>query len=427
MMARCRSLLAVLVLLGCSTAIGCPALACDVPVFRYALERWPAAPYAVFVLHRGPLSARDCEIAEHLSASDEGPSTHANLTIRLADMAHPEGAPLVRLWEEAGEPDLPCLILRYPRKSGIDRIAWSGPLTRESVAALVDSPERRDISRRILDGHSAVWVLVTSGDAAKDAAARALLERSLKEVEQKLELPSPVAGTLAQGSSLPDANAPDLRIRFSSLVVSQADPVESVLVGMLLRSEPDLSHYAEEPMAFPMYGRGRALYALAAGGLNEENISEACEFLVGPCFCEAKALSPGTDVLLATDWDSALEGRPRQAVAEQPLVGLSTLAEAASRPDASEQTLDVAAVESVPALEESPPGLEEAGRAREATAPVSGAVEEAVVSASDAPAQTTPSPLGDLARNLLAAFGALLVVVVFLVIHVSRKAARQRL
>ena len=180
-------------------------------------------------------------------------------------------------------------------------------------------------------------------------------------------------------------------------------------------------------MAFPMSGRGRALYALAGGGLSEQNINEACQFLVGPCFCEAKALSPGTDMLLATDWDSALEGRPRQAIAEQPLVGLSILAEAASPPDASEQALDVAAVESPPALEESPPGLEGAGRAREASPPVPGAVEEAAASASNAPTPTAPSSLGELPRNLLAAFGALLVVVVLLLIHVSRKAARQRL
>jgi hypothetical protein len=421
-----RSQLAAVLLLGCSAATGLPALSCDVPVFRYALERWPAAPYEVFVLHRGPLSAEDCEITEALSAADDGSSAHANLSIHLADIAPPEGAPLERLWEEAGEPNLPCLILRYPRESGIDRIAWSSPLTRESAAALLDSPARRQISRRILDGHSAVWVLLTSGDAAKDAAAKALLERSLRKVERILDLPAPVAGTLAEQPSPPDGNAPDLQIRFSSLVVPQADPTESVLVGMLLRSEPDLGHYADEPMAFPVYGRGRALYALVGAGLIEENISEACEFLVGPCFCEAKALSPGTDVLLATDWDSALEGRAAQAVAEQPLVGLSILAEAASRSEASEPALDAVAVESAPAREESPPGLEGASRAQEASAPVSGAVEGVAASASGAPVRTTQSSIGDLPRNLLAALGALLAVVLFLVIHVSRKAARQR-
>jgi hypothetical protein len=422
-----RSQLAALILVGWSAATGCRGHACDIPVFRYALERWPAAPYEVFVLHRGPLSAQDREITEHLSASDEGPSAYANLSIRVADTARPEGAPLVQLWEKAGEPDPPCLIVRYPPETGIDRIAWSGPLTRESVSALLDSPARREISRRILDGHSAVWVLLTSGNAAKDAAARALLERSLKEVEQQLDLPAPAAGTLAELPSPPDANALDLRVRFSSLVLSRADPRESVLVGMLLHSEPDLVHYAAEPMAFPVYGRGRALYALVGGGITEENIREACQFLVGPCFCEAKALTPGTDVVLAADWDAALEGRPMQVVAEQTLVGLSTLAEAASRADALEQTADAVAVESVPALEESTPGHDDAGPAAEAGMPVPGAAEQVAASPSDGPSRTAPPSVGVLRRNLLGALAALLVVVLFLVIYVGRKAAREQL
>jgi len=422
-----RSQLAAFILVGWSAAAGCRGYACDIPVFQYALERWPAAPYEVFVLHRGPLSAQDREITEHLSASNSSSSPYANLRIRVADMAHAEGAPLVRLWEKAGEPDLPCLILRYPRETGIDRIAWSGPLTRDSATALVDSPARREISRRILDGHSAVWVLVTSGNAARDAAARALLERSLKEVEQALELPAPVAGTLAEQPSPPDANAPDLRVRFSSLFVSQSDPRESVLVGMLLHSEPDLVHYAAEPMAFPVYGRGRALYALVGGGITEENIREACQFLVGPCFCEAKALTPGTDVLLATDWDAAVEGRPMQVVTEQPLVGLSTLAEAASRADAPERTLDAVVVESGPALEEPTPAPEGAGPAAEAGMPVAEADEGVAASPSDGPSRTAPASVGVLRRNLLGALAALLAVVLFLVIYISRKAGRERL
>ena len=425
-MARRRSLLAALMLLGCSAAIGCRAQACDIPVFRYALERWPSAPYEVFVLHRGPLSASDCHVAEHLSASEEGPSPHGNTRFRLTDMARASGAPLVRLWEEAGRPELPCLILRYPRGSGIDRIAWSGPLTAESVRALVDSPARREIARRLLAGHSAVWVLLTSGDADKDAAAQALLNRCLSKIEQTLELPAPLAGTFAGQTSMPQAEAPPLQIRFSFLSVSPTDPAESVLVGMLLRSEPDLSNYAGEPMAFPVYGRGRALYALVGRGLTEENISEACQFLAGPCFCEAKALSPGTDLVMATDWDAALEGSAVRAVADQPLVGLATLAAAASRPRVTEQTADAAA-EPVPVLDESPPRPKAAPATREARAPVPAPANEAAALAPDRPAPSSPSPSGGLLPNLLAGLGAFLVVVLFLVIYVSRRAAKERL
>lgn len=426
-MARRRSLLAALMLLGCSAAIGCLAQACDIPVFRYALERWPSAPYEVFILHRGALSASDCDVVERLSASEEGPSPHGNVKIRLGDMARASGAPLVRLWEEAGRPELPCLILRYPRESGIDRIAWSGPLTAESVRALADSPARREISRRLLAGHSAVWVLLTSGDADKDAAGQSLLNECLSKIEQTLELPAPLAGTLAGQTSMPEPGAPPLRIRFSFLSVSPTDPAESVLVGMLLRSEPDLNSYAGEPIAFPVYGRGRALYALVGRGLTEENISEACQFLVGPCFCEAKTLSPGTDLVLATDWGAALKGIPVQPVVDQPLVGLATLAAAASRPRATEQTVEGAAAEPLPALDEPPPRPAGAPATGGVRAPVPAPADAAAARAPGTPAPSSPPPSGRLLPNLFAGLGAFLMVVLFLVIYVSRRAAKERL
>ena len=39
-------------------------LACSVPVFRYALERWPPDAYEVLILHDGPLAERDQELLE---------------------------------------------------------------------------------------------------------------------------------------------------------------------------------------------------------------------------------------------------------------------------------------------------------------------------------------------------------------------------
>ena len=33
------------------------ALACSVPVFRYALEKWPPDVYQATVFHRGPLTS----------------------------------------------------------------------------------------------------------------------------------------------------------------------------------------------------------------------------------------------------------------------------------------------------------------------------------------------------------------------------------
>ena len=46
---------------------GAPAAsACSIPVFCYALERWPAKPYTAIVFHRGPLAEGPRELVERL-------------------------------------------------------------------------------------------------------------------------------------------------------------------------------------------------------------------------------------------------------------------------------------------------------------------------------------------------------------------------
>jgi hypothetical protein len=55
--------------------LGNAAQACQVPVFRYALERWEPAPYSLTITPgRGGLSAGEQEIVEHL----RHPQTPAN-------------------------------------------------------------------------------------------------------------------------------------------------------------------------------------------------------------------------------------------------------------------------------------------------------------------------------------------------------------
>ncbi len=75
-------------------------------------------------------------------------------------------------------------------------------------------------------------------------------------------------------------------------------------------------------MAFPVFGRGRALYALVGDGIQEKNIREACESMLAWCSCEIKAQSPGTDLLIAADWSRPFGGRMVKDP-ELPLTGLS--------------------------------------------------------------------------------------------------------
>ena len=400
------------------------------PVFRYALERWASAPYELVVLHRGPLSGGERNAFERLGGdSDEG-IPHPNLRVRTVDLAQPGDPSPKQVWREMGRPELPCMILHYPGVLGIERAIWSGPVTASNTRLVLDSPARREIARRILEGHSAVWVLLNSGDIAKDEAAKALLKRSLEVLEQSLELPAMVAAPPLDWDQLGAKASSPLHIRFSLLSVSRTDPAESVFIDMLLQSEADLGRYSSQPIAFPVYGRGRALYALVGKGITPENVREACAFLVGPCMCEAKALNPGTDLLMATDWDAGLVGSVVEAVESQPLVGMGTLSEAARTAPA--RTPDAAA--RTPESWASAPGA--SVPSPDASAPTSGDSPDVARAAAQTPEASStaggnadtpsPEPSSGPLRNMLIAMGLIAAVTTCLVMLITRRAPKER-
>jgi len=103
-----------------------------------------------------------------------------------------------------------------------------------------------------------------------------------------------------------DMDTPSVTFEFSTVSLSRTDPNERMLLSMIMNSEPDLDDYVKEPMAVPVFGRGRALYTLIGEGINADNIREAAAFLTGPCGCEIKMMNPGVDLLMAVNWDGAV-------------------------------------------------------------------------------------------------------------------------
>ncbi len=254
--------------------------ACDVPVFRYALEHWPAEDYELLVYDPGGPGVGGGGVVDALGRR-VGPS--ANIRIRGATAADGAG-PRV-------DGRSPWAVLRYPASEGAGGEVWSGPLEGFAIERWVDSPARREIARRILSGESAVWVFLESGDRREDEAAVSVLESCLRRMERTLVLPVPAWG----------ASSPPVHLAFSILRVSRADPVEEALVLMLLRREGGLEAL-RAPMAIPVFGRGRKLDALVGAGITGENVAEYCAFLAGPCSCRVKLQNPGVDLLFSADW-----------------------------------------------------------------------------------------------------------------------------
>jgi hypothetical protein len=282
------------------------ALACNVPVFRYALERWPADNFGVTILRRGALPPAEQAVADTMKEASE--KYAANFMLRVTDVPGPTNFPL------------PAVTVNFPYSRGTELTAWHGPFTADTGRLLLDSPVRRELARRIVKGDSVVWLLLDG-----DAPTKKLLDTELRKLEKETTVPEV------------DPNDPrtmgntELKIAFSVLPVSRTDPAEKLFVAMLLNAAPSLTN-STGPVAFPVFGRGRVLAALAGEELSVENINAATEYLCGACSCEIKAQNPGMDLLLAVNWEDAIEERTIQDPPLPPLVSLSSLAASAQPP-----------------------------------------------------------------------------------------------
>lgn len=307
----CRRLLPLLALLLWPSS----AFSCNIPVFRYALERWRAEReedlYRVVVFSHGPLSAEHQASLAPLRKLSDAEGRKANLVLDVIDVSGKMDADVRKLWEAQKNPPLPWVVLRYPGSDDKTPSPWSGPLSVEAVRRLTESPARQEIARRILKGESVVWVMLESGEKNEDDAAAKLLTGELAKLEKQIELPEGLGeGSVKLLSELP------VRIAFSLIRVSRTNPEDQVFVAMLLHSEEDLAK-ENGPMAFPFFGRGRALEGLLGKGINADNIEGMSRFLCGACSCQVKRLNPGFDLLFATDWDSILEN-PDEKTSEPP-------------------------------------------------------------------------------------------------------------
>jgi hypothetical protein len=94
---------------------------------------------------------------------------------------------------------------------------------------------------------------------------------------------------------------------------------------MLLNSEPDLAEY-DEPIAIPVFGRGRTSFALVGAGIHEGTIGDSCRFVCGDCSCQVKEQNPGRDLLMAVDWDGRVTGSAMPEPELPALTGIGALA-----------------------------------------------------------------------------------------------------
>ncbi|MFT5466319.1 MAG: hypothetical protein ACI8UO_001418 [Verrucomicrobiales bacterium] len=327
----------VLVILFLCIATG---FACQVPVFRFALERWEADAYMVVISPAaadGKLSAEEQSVVDFLEASQVDAARAANIMVRVDDQATAEDAGKIRLF--------------YPNRIRGVEVApiWTGDATKANAEKIVDSPARREIVKRILDGHSSTWLLLRSGSPEKDETAMKELAEFSEEAKKSLKIPE---GVVTQEVALEGdfTGNPDnilrsevpLKIEFSAMAIDRTDPAEEVFIQMLVNLEDDLNEYEKEPMVFPVFGRGRVLEPLIGLGINRDNALDYSTYLCGACSCEVKDQNPGMDLVIGANWDEALEGNT--VVIDKilpPLTGTAALIAAVQPGEAAENTASI--------------------------------------------------------------------------------------
>ena len=152
-----------------------------------------------------------------------------------------------------------------------------------------------------------------------------MLTKELSRLQNELKLPEIEDQDLSDLTADPES----LKIRFSAVRLSRNNDAEAAFRNMLLHVEHDLldEAYIDQPMAFPVFGRGRVLYALVGDGLMPELIEEACQFLTGACQCTVKAENPGVDLLMQVDWDNFIQPMDVPDTALPPLAGFTGFGE----------------------------------------------------------------------------------------------------
>ena len=261
-------------------------IACQVPVFRYALERWNPDKYMMTVSSPTELTEDEKAVITTIITN------HANINFKRVK----------------GEEK--SITISSPYQPDNKGVVFKGPIKKESLS-LLQSPLRKKLIKNILSGKSSTILLLECSDKAKNEEAKKKVLKAIETAKKTLKVPDGIVGKNAKNKD--EVEDPDnvlrseieLKIDFELIVVKRTAE-EDVLVKSLLHAEEDLMDL-DEPMAFMCFGRGRSLYPAIGKGITEEYISTKLGVLCRACTCSSKQEIAGFDLFLAVNWKEAVD------------------------------------------------------------------------------------------------------------------------
>jgi hypothetical protein len=289
-------IVAVVTLLWAATAF-----ACNVPVFRYALERWQNDLYHVVVFHKGNLSAEEKKRGDEIGHRSTLEGGTANLEVTTVDVAQPFEPGFQDLWKTVPkDASLPFVLLQARMGREKTLTVWESPLKDVNLDRLTHSRDRQEIVDRLLKGHSAVWVVLPGKDELATHNTVNLIETELNRLQDELPLPEGIG----QPGSEVYSEIP-LTLRFSVLVLKTGSESDVLLPEMMRRIAPAAAAEGQ-PLVAPVFGRGRAVDVIPGDRVDEGTVEDLSKFICGACSCQVKEQNPGFDLLMSVPWNEKL-------------------------------------------------------------------------------------------------------------------------
>ena len=310
------------------------AAACTVPVFRYALERWEPDDYDLLIFTKAQLDPGLQSLLQSLNPINPADGPQANLAIWTINPEQPDQTQYIprHMLDAVNGQTLPYALLICPRRQ---TIVWKGPPTQRALNAIPSSPARRELARRLLQGDSAVLILLHGSNPQRNQQAALLARTVLDQAAKDISL-NPLATQPAPDDTYfrrDVSGLPPLQLRFSSMEVPN-QPDEALLQRMIRADLPP--NTSDEPLLLWAYGRGRVLDPLTIDDPDKarQTLLHDAWFLCGDCQCQVKQLNPGIDLVYNIDWDAIIVGA---YTLEQVLPGMHTSLDARQTPPGASQ------------------------------------------------------------------------------------------
>ncbi len=276
--------------------------ACPVPVYEIAFYRWLPDDYLVTVEYDGALSnvasAKAVELLRPRSV-DKRERANMNVEFRQVEGRERNDSPLMRVsyirnvMRSGDDAETKAQV------TGITNEVWSGTFTAAAAAALVDSPVRQAVKQRLLAGDVAVWILLESGDKAKDDRIARLVDETLKDIRATMKAPAPPEDPANLDTTPADAGGK--AVSLSLVRVARDDPAEWFLAAML-RQFPGTLRGDREPVLAAVFGRGMVLKPWPGNRVSPEAIRKVAAALLEPCSCACPLPQEARYLLMQGSW-----------------------------------------------------------------------------------------------------------------------------